>query len=106
GPHGEPQTTALWFLYDNDMLRMSINSTRQKLKNLQRNPVASAFFMDPNTPYRTVELRGDVTIEPDTDYSFAERVGKKYDADLRELDNPGETRFTVAFNVKNVHIFG
>jgi len=106
GPHDEPQVTALWFLYEDGTLRMSINSRRQKLKNLQRNPVASAFFMDPTTPYRTVELRGDVTIEPDPDYRFAEKVGRKYDTDMRQMDKPGETRSIVTFHVKNVHTFG
>ena len=106
GPHDEPQVTALWFLYEDGVLKMSINSTRQKLKNLQRNPVASAFFMDPATPYRTVELRGDVSIEPDPGYTFADNVGKKYGADMRAMDQPGESRSIVTFNVKHVHTFG
>lgn len=106
GPEGEPQLTALWFLFEGDVLRMSINTYRQKLKNLQRNPTASAFFIDPVTPYRTIELRGDVTIEPDPDYAFADMVAKKYGADMRAIDKPGQTRSNVTFNVHNVHTHG
>ncbi|HWV24435.1 MAG TPA: PPOX class F420-dependent oxidoreductase [Thermomicrobiales bacterium] len=106
GAHDEPQITALWFLYEDGVLKMSINSNRQKLKNLQRNPAASAFFLDPATPYRTLELRGDVSIEPDPDYQLATKVGEKYQADLREMDAPEDMRSIVTFNVKNVHTFG
>lgn len=106
GPHGEPQITALWFLCEDDSLRMSINTTRQKLKNLQQNPAASAFFMDPATPYRTLELRGTVTIEPDPDYTFASKVGNKYGADMREIDKAGGSRTIVTLNVRTVHTWG
>ena len=107
GPHGEPQVTALWFMEENGVLRMSINSARQKLKNLQADPRASAFFIDPTNPYRTLELRGEVSIEPDPDYAFATKVGARYGgANLREMDKPGETRSVVSFDVKRATVFG
>ena len=106
GPNGEPQVTALWFLMEDGVLRMSINDSRQKLKNLVRDPRASAFFLDPENPYRTVELRGTVNIEPDPDYTFGDRVGAKYGADLREMDQPGQTRSVVTLNIEKVHVFG
>lgn len=106
GPHGEPQITALWFIYEDGVLRMSINTSRQKLKNLQRNPAASAFFIDMDAEQRTVELRGTVTLEPDPDYAFARKVGEKYGADMRQIDNPGESRMVVTLDVENVHTHG
>lgn len=107
GPNGEPQVTALWFLMEDGVLRMSINDSRQKLKNLVRDPRASAFFLDPENPYRTLELRGTVSIEPDPDYAFGDKVGAKYGgADLREMDQPGQTRSVVTLNVEKVHVFG
>lgn len=106
GPGGEPQVTALWFHFEDDTLRMSINNTRQKLKNLDRDPRASAFFIDPENPYRTIELRGSVTIEQDPDYGFAGKVGEKYGSDLREMDGPGEARSTVTFEIDKIHTFG
>lgn len=106
GPEGEPQATALWFHFEDDTLRMSINTSRQKLKNLDRDPRASAFFIDPENPYRTIELRGSVTIESDPDYAFADTVGKKYGADMREMDGPGEARSTVTFAIDKINTFG
>ena len=106
GQNGEPQVTALWFLMEDGILRMSINDSRQKLKNLARDPRASAFFLDPENPYRTIELRGTVSIEPDPDYTFGDRVGAKYGADLREMDQSGQTRSVVTLNIEKVHVFG
>lgn len=106
GPDGEPQLTALWFHLEDDLLRMSINTTRQKLKNLERDPRASAFFIDPDNPYRTVELRGSVTIAADPHYAFADKVGAKYGSDLRGMDRPGESRSTVTFAIDKINTFG
>lgn len=106
GPKGEPQTTALWFYFEDDILRMSINGSRQKSNNLALNPKASAFFIDLENPYRTIELRGTVTIEADPDYDFADKIGAKYNVNLREMDGPGEIRNVVTLDVDKVHTFG
>jgi PPOX class probable F420-dependent enzyme len=91
-PDGRPQLTEVWFLDDGDSVAISLAASRQKTKNLTRNPHCSVFILDLGNPYRYLELRGDAEIEPDADYAFATRVGAKYDADLREYDQPGEKR--------------
>lgn len=106
GPKGEPQVTALWFLYEDGKVKMSINESRQKLKNLRRDARASVLFIDPANPYKTLEIRGTVDIESDPDYAFADRVGKKYGANLRDMDKPGESRAMVTVNPEKVHSFG
>jgi hypothetical protein len=45
-------------------------------------------------------------ITPDDDYAFADRVGEKYGADLRENDRPGETRVVVTVRPTRVHTWG
>lgn len=106
GPHNEPQTTALWFLLEDDLIKLSVNTSRQKLKNLKRNPVYSAIFVNPENPYRTIEFRGTAAVEPDPDYVLADKVGKRYSADLREMDQPGESRSAVTLHIEKVHTFG
>jgi PPOX class probable F420-dependent enzyme len=95
GPDGRPQLSEVWFLHDDGELRVSLNTTRQKVKNLRRNPACTLFILDPGTPYRYLEVRGDAELAPDDDYAFADRVGAKYGADLRTRDNPGESRVAV-----------
>ena len=40
-------------------------------------------------------MRGRAAIVTDDDYAFADRVGEKYGANLREHDRPGEGRVVV-----------
>jgi PPOX class probable F420-dependent enzyme len=102
GPDGRPQLSAVWFLID-DTVRLSLNTTRQKTRNLQANPEATLFVLDPSG-YRYLEIRGDARIEPDDDYAFADHLGAKYGgADLRANDRPGETRVVVTIEPARVN---
>jgi PPOX class probable F420-dependent enzyme len=105
-PDGRPQLTEVWFLADGDDVRISLNTSRQKVRNRQRDPRCSVLLLDLANPYRYVELRGDADITPDDDYAFADRLGEKYGADLRENDRPGETRVVVTVRPTRVHAWG
>jgi PPOX class probable F420-dependent enzyme len=108
GPDGVPQVTASWFVAEEDgTVRMSLNTTRQKVKNLMRRPESTLFFIDPANPYRTLEIRAQAKIEADPDYVFADRVSAKYGgADVRTMDQPGETRVVVTFVPVKFNTFG
>lgn len=104
GPDGRPQLSVVWFLAEGDAVRISLNTRRQKTKNLQRNPAASLLILDLENPYRYLELRGDATIEDDPDYAFAEKVGAKYGgADLREMDGTDGSRVVVTIEPTRVY---
>jgi PPOX class probable F420-dependent enzyme len=92
GPDGRPQLSAVWFLAEADAVKLSLNTTRQKVRNLRRNPACTLFILDPDNPLRYLEIRGDVQLDPDDGYEFASRVGAKYGADIRSFDPPGQTR--------------
>jgi len=102
GPDGRPQLSEVWFLADGDELKLSLNTSRQKVKNLQRQQACTLFLLDLSNPYRYLEVRGDAEITPDDDYEFASRVAAKYGADVRSNDRPGERRVIVT--VKPVRI--
>lgn len=109
GPDGRPQLSAVWFLAEDGELRVSLNTSRQKTKNLMARPACTLFFLDLANPYRYLEVRGDAEIAADTAYQFADRVGAKYGANLREHDRPGEGRVVVTVRpvrVNAVHISG
>lgn len=102
GGDGLPQLTVVWFLYEDGELKISLNVDRVKTDNLRRRPECSALILDLQNPYRYLEVRGRAELEPDDDYAFAERVGAKYGADLREHDGPGEKRVIVTIEPTNV----
>jgi len=104
GPDGRPQLSAVWFLAEDDTVRISLNTTRQKTKNLQARQEANLFILDLANPSRYLELRGDATVEPDDDYEFASRLGAKYGMDdLSVLDGPGESRVMVTIRPVRVN---
>jgi PPOX class probable F420-dependent enzyme len=106
GASGRPQLSGVWFLADGETVRLSLNTTRQKVKNLQANPKVSLLIFG-ESPYKYLELRGDAEIAPDPDYEFADQVGAKYGgADLRERDNPGDTRVVISIHPQRVIAWG
>lgn len=105
GRDGYPQVTALWFLYDEDgMVKLSLNTTRQKTKNLHTHPECTLFILDRANPMRTLEIRATAEITPDDDYTFATKLGQKYGGiDLRVMDQPGEGRVVVTLHPHKVN---
>ena len=100
---GLPQLTVVWFLFEDAELRLSFNSTRAKTHNLRARQECSLVIVDPADPYRYLELRGRARVEPDDDYAFADRLGAKYDADMRTYDSPGTTRVVATLEPEKVY---
>ncbi len=107
-PDGKPQVTALWYLLDDDVLRISVNSSRHKLKNVRARPVGTFFLIDPADPMRTIEVRADIELSDDPDYQFADRVVAHYEApfSLRDIDQPGDTRLVMTLHPTRVNATG
>jgi len=103
GPDGRPQSSEVWFLAEDGTVSISLNSSRQKMKNLLANPAASLLILDLGMPYRYLEVRGDAEVSADPDYVFADKVGAKYGADLRVHDQPGQSRYVVTIRPTRVN---
>jgi PPOX class probable F420-dependent enzyme len=103
GPDGRPQLSEVWFIADGDTVTISLNTSRQKVRNLRANPAVSVFLLDLAMPYRYLEIRGDAEITPDDDYQFADQVGAKYHSDPREYDQPGQSRVKVTIRPVRVN---
>jgi len=105
GASGRPQLSNVWFVAEGDSIKMSLNTARQKVKNLQANPACSVIITG-NPPYRYLEVRGDAEITPDDEYEFADKVGAKYNSDLRDRDEPGDTRVVVTIRPSRIVTWG
>src|SRR3954452_24359449 len=77
GRDGIPQLTEVWFLHDDGELKISLNTSRLKTRNLRRRPECSLFLLDLSNPYRYMDVRGRARIEPDDDYAFADGLRLK-----------------------------
>lgn len=97
GPHGEPQVNPVWFDWDGEHVRFSQTKTRQKYRNLQRDPRIALSIVDPQNPYRYLEVRGRVVgIEEDPDRAFINAMAKKYlGQDVYPWHRPGDERVVI-----------
>lgn len=103
GKDGGPQLTEVWFLFEDGKVKISLNDSRLKTKNLRGRPRCSLFILDLANPFRYLDVRGSAVLEDDDDYEFADRVGAKYGgADLREHDGPDDRRVVVTIEPTNV----
>jgi len=103
GSDGYPQLTEIWFLHDDGELKLSLNTSRLKTRNLLKRPQCSLLLLDLQNPYRYLEVRGNARIEADDDYAFARRLGAKYNADLKVHDQPGDSRVAITIDPTNIY---
>ena len=93
GVDGRPQVSAVWFLHDNGELKVSLHATRQKTKNLRRNPAVNLFVLDLQNPMRYLEIRGDAELADDRDHAFADTISAKHGGvNLRQIDGDDQRR--------------
>lgn len=97
GPHGEPQSSPVWFEWDGKYIKSSQTTTRQKYRNVKRDPRVALSITDPENPYHSLEIRGKVArIEPDPSKTFIDALAKKYlGKDKYPWSIPGEERVTI-----------
>ncbi len=97
GPDGAPQSHPVWYDWDGQDLNISTTKNRQKYRNVRRDPRVAVSILDPDNPYRYLELRGEVThIEDDPDKAFIDRLAKKYlDRDEYPHKDPGAERVII-----------
>jgi len=99
GADGLPQSTAVWYLLDDDgVLKTSTTTERQKYKNLVRHPKATLFVLDPANPYRTIEVRANVELIPDPDKALLSKVAAHYDTPAEPILRLGGDRVIIAFD--------
>jgi PPOX class probable F420-dependent enzyme len=84
-PDGMPQSNPMWFSWDGTMLRFTNTTTRQKYRNVTSDPLVSISVVDPDQPYRYLEVRGEVErIEPDPKGLFFLQLAERYGLQMDE----------------------
>lgn len=59
-PNDQPQVTPVWADYDGRYIRVNTDARRQKVKAMRERPQVTILAVDPNNPYRYLEVRGTV----------------------------------------------
>jgi PPOX class probable F420-dependent enzyme len=100
---GLPQSTAVWYLVDSDgQLKGSITSDRQKYRNLRGNPQCDLFIIDPQNPFRTLEVRAEAELIADPEKATVAKFAKRYSVDEAMLTSAEENRYTVTYRPRRI----
>lgn len=97
---GSPQVTPVWVDLDGDLVVVNTARGRQKDKNMRRDPRVALAIIDPENPYRYLEIRGRVAeITEEGADAHIDKMAKKYlGADKYPYRQSGEVR--VMFKIR------
>ena len=59
-PDGQPQLSVMWCSYDGQHILLNTARGRQKEKNMSARPMVTILAVDPENPFRYLEVRGKV----------------------------------------------
>ncbi len=91
---GSPQTTPVWVDFADGKVLVNSALGRQKDKNVRRDPRVAITLIDPDNPYRYLEIRGRISeITHEGADQLIDKLSKKYlDKDKYPFAEPGEKR--------------
>ena len=102
-PDGRPQVTPVWVDFDGEHVIFNSAKGRQKDRNVRRDPRVAVAIIDPDNPYRYLEIRG--TVVEITEQGAPENINKlakKYlGLDKYPYAQPGEVR--VIYKIRPEH---
>jgi PPOX class probable F420-dependent enzyme len=107
-PDGGPQVTPVWVDLEGDLVIVNTAKGRQKDKNMRRDPRVALALIDPDNPYRYLEIRGRVVeiVEQGAD-AHIDKMAKKYlGADKYPYRQASETRVMFKIQSERVNTMG
>ena len=107
-PSGEIQVTPVWVDAENGNVIFNSARGRVKDKNVRRDPRVTLTLIDPDNPYRYLEVRGRVVdITEKGAAQHIDKMAKKYlGVDKYPYAKPGEVRVLYRVKPEHVHAFG
>jgi PPOX class probable F420-dependent enzyme len=107
-PDGSPQVTPVWFDYDGKNILFNSAKGRVKDKNIRRDPRVSLAIMDPENPYRYLQIRGRVTNITEKGASeHIDKLAQKYLGQPKyPYGQPGEVRVQYTIEPEQVNTMG
>jgi PPOX class probable F420-dependent enzyme len=107
-PDGSPQVTPVWCDLEGDHVVFNSAKGRQKDRNVRRDPRVSLAVIDPENPYRYLEIRGRVVeITEHGASEHIDKMAKKYlGVDKYPYGRPGEVRVIYKIHPEHTTMMG
>jgi PPOX class probable F420-dependent enzyme len=97
---GNPPVNPVWFIWDGQHLLLGVQEATAKYRNLRRNPHLAISILDPENPFRYLELRGKVIdFELYVDLSFVSELSRKYTGRDYPQETMGLRRFKLTVEI-------
>jgi PPOX class probable F420-dependent enzyme len=104
-PDGSPQVSPVWCDFDGTHVIVNSAKNRQKDRNMRRDPRVALAIVDPQNPYRYLQVRGKVTTVTETGADDnIEKLSQKYLGRAYPFRQPGEVR--VLYRIEPEHASG
>src|SRR5262249_21944999 len=105
---GSPQVTPVWVDYNGKNVRFNSAAGRVKDKNIRRDPRVSITLLDPQNPYRYLQIRGKVTdiTENGADDHINGLSLKYLNKPVYPFRQPGEKRVSYTVDAESVQTMG
>jgi PPOX class probable F420-dependent enzyme len=105
---GTPQVTPVWFDFTNGKIRINTARGRVKSRTMKVGKNVALAIMDPDNPYRYVQVRGPVVNETEEGANtHIDSLAKKYmGVDKYPFHEPGVARVTYEIDPKSVQVMG
>jgi len=107
-PDGSPQVTPVWFDYSDGTIRVNTVKGRVKARNMKEGAPAALAIVDPDNPYRYIQVRGRVRrrTEQGAD-AHIDSLAKKYlGKDKYPYSQPGDVRLLIEIEPTSVSVMG
>ena len=107
-PNDDVQVTPVWVDVENGTVIFNSARGRVKDNNVRRDPRVTLTLMDPDNPYRYLEIRGRVVdITEKGAAQHIDKLAKKYlGVDKYPYAKPGEVRVLYRVKPEHVHAYG
>jgi PPOX class probable F420-dependent enzyme len=107
-PDGSPQVTPVWFDYKDGLIRVNSAKGRIKSRTMREGSQLALAIMDPDNPYRYIQVRGQVERVTDEGASaHIDSLAKKYlGHEKHRYVRPGEIRIIFEIEPTSTHAMG
>jgi len=104
-PDGSPQVAPVWIDRDGDIILLNAARSRQRTRNLSRDPRVAICIYDQNNPYSNVLIRGKVLeITEKGAEDHIDRMNMKYHGKPKyPYHMPNDPRVLIRVEAKHIH---
>ncbi len=103
-PDGSPQATPVWFDQEGEFMRVNTARDRVKDRNMMARPWVALTILDPDDPYRYIQIRGEVVENTEQGaVDHINRLSAKYTGNPKYQVAEGDVR--VIYKIRPTSVF-